>query len=281
MKIRFTILYLKRPTYLFLVFFFISALTSCTSKRLASAPWCAGVLNGDQSNQIYVSGDLNAFSNAEYYYLLNRIGSFTATNLSFIIDNQQWNPGPTGHMLFHNGFPPFVGTFSCTIPPGTPCNATETIQMIIYNYPSNSLFSSCFFTIQNQAVVSNFKIFGNTSSSPTIIRGCENKFTNFWANNIKLTYLGSGGISSYRIIIQESNASGIPISSGFSFTSNSYPAPIPPVLILNSSLQGTTTGSMPTSMAYYLVTLETVGLCPGGLGSKTALIKLDSRACTR
>lgn len=64
---------------------------------------------------------------------------------------------------------------------------------------------------------------------------------------IILNYTGTGGISSYRIFIKESNASGVPISSGFSFMSNFYPALISPVLTLNSSLQGTTTVSMPNS----------------------------------
>ncbi len=267
------------PVCLLMAFVLLISGKCNTNKQINIFSWCGTIIDGNFNNHVLLNNTLPIYG--DYYYTLSRSGAFTSTNVLITYGGSPWNPGISGHLLLGGGLPGQNGTtFSCDIPVGTPCNATETFVIDIYEYGTNNLYYTCIFTIRNPPVVSNFKVYGKSTTAPTVITGCENKFADFWLNNIKLTYTGTGAISKYRVLVKQATSSGVAVNGGYSFTGNWINGNVPPILTLNS-IPGTSANPMPATLTYFLITLETTGLCPGGTGSKTVLLRLNSRRCTR
>lgn len=112
------------PFCLILAFLLLISGKCNTNKQINIFSWCGTIIDGNVNNHVLLSTTLLY---GDYYYTLSRSGSFTSTNVLITYGGGAWNPGISGHLLVGGGFPgQNVATFSCDIPIGTPCNATET-----------------------------------------------------------------------------------------------------------------------------------------------------------
>jgi hypothetical protein len=245
----------------------------------AQAAWISMVggntIDGSQLavNNFGRAGTIGGFASGYYFYTFTRSGGFTTSNLTFSEGSLAW--GQNSNRYIDNS-QHGVG-LSGIIPYGTECGLTESINIKFYSASSQQLVLSNIFIIRNplQPIpVSNFRIAGSTAVSPVVIPRWEASSKSFLSNNIRLTYLGSGTVWKYRILIKQATSTGMP-TGGFKFEQNWVMAAVPSVITLNNTLIGQTTGTPPTTWTYFLVTLETLGgPCTGGSGIHTALVLL-------
>lgn len=224
-------------------------------------------------------GTMGGFAHGIYRYTLTRSGQFTTTNLLFSVNSIAWSPNSNINV---SNSVQNIG-LSGIISYGVDCGFTENITMKIYNISGQEVLFNTFI-IRNplQLIpISNFKIFGSTASTPSIIKGCNSSSTNIIANAIKIYYTGTGTVQKYQVSIKQATSNGSYVIGGFQFIQNWVTAAVPSTIALNT-MTGQTTGTPPTTWTYFLVTLETVsGPCSGGSGTHTALILLDPNMCAK
>lgn len=231
-------------------------------------------------NNFGVAGTMGGFATGTYYYTWTRSGKFTTQNLTFSVNGTAWTPNANRTL----SSAVLNVSLSGIIPYGVECGTSETITLKVYNRVTNQIVLTNTFTIRNPLrtpASPKFKVFGSTAASPTLIKGCGCSSKNILLNNLKLIYAGTGTVLQYRVVIKQATATGAIVPNGFQFTQN-WVNGAPPATITLTNLAGQTTGTVPATWTYFLVTLEAYSGCTGlPNGSHTALVLLSQTICPK